>query len=202
MKLIAIIAEDKLTLALLRKCVEEYLPGFHVNRAVVTNGRGNVKKEIAAYATLAKRMPVLIGVDLDDDECAPSLRQDWAELHDEAEDLLLRVAVAEAEAWVLADRKRCAKFLGTTSDEIAGDPETLVDPKKALLDLARANADADLKRDLVPRNYNQFDFPRIGPAYNLRMTEFVVKKWRPHVARDRSDSLNRTIVSLEKLALR
>ncbi|WP_326941379.1 hypothetical protein [Actimicrobium sp. GrIS 1.19] len=199
MKQIAIVGEDKLTMALLRKCVSTYIPDFHVVRAVVTNGRGNVKKEIAAYAMLAKKMPVLIGIDLDDDECAPSLREDWAEMYEEVANLLIRVAVAEAEAWVLADRKRCAQFLGATSDEIAANPETLVDPKRALLDLARANADTDLKRDLIPRNYNQFDLPRIGPAYNLRMTNFVATKWRPHVARARSDSLDRAIICLEKL---
>ena len=189
-------------MALLRKCVEEYIPQFRIVRTVVTNGRGNVQREIKAYAALAQKMPVLIGIDLDADECAPSLREDWAKLHPQADDLLLRVAVAEAEAWVLADRKRCAKFLGATSDEIAKDPEILVDPKRALLDLARATANPDLKRDLIPRNYNQFNLPRIGPAYNLRMTEFVEKKWKPSVARERSDSLHRAILCLEALAAR
>ena len=72
-RLLAVVAEDKLTQAVLHKCVAEYLPSFRICRSEVKNGRGNVQRELAAYAKLANTIPVLMGVDLDSDECAPLL---------------------------------------------------------------------------------------------------------------------------------
>lgn len=195
---LAIVAEDKLTQAVLHKCIEAYLPNHNILRSDVTGGRGNVQKHLAAYAKLASTMPVIIGVDLDHDICAPNLLTQWQAGYQPTENLLIRVAVHEVESWVLADRKRIAKFIDAESDSITKDPDSLADPKRAFLDLARASASEELKRDLVPRNYNQY--PRIGPAYNLQMCKFVMDKWRPHVALRRSDSLARAITALELLA--
>lgn len=195
-KKLAIVAEDRLTQAVLHKCVNYYLPRFEIARSEVKHGRGNVQRELPAYSALADVMPVIAGVDLDGDECAPSLLQAWG--HVPKPNLIVRVAVTEIESWVLADRKQCAQFLNSVSKEITKSPDSLANPKKVLLDLARTCASDELKKDLVPRNYDR-EYPRIGPAYNLRMVEFVAKRWRPHVARERSDSLNRAILAIEKL---
>ena len=196
---LAVVAEDKLTQAVLHKLVHTYLPEYAISRSEVKNGRGNVQKSLAGYASLANVMPVIVGVDLDHDECASTLLAGWADEFDPHPNLIIRVAVTEIESWVLADRKRCADFINATSDEISRDPDSLENPKKAFLDLARANAHEELKKDLVPRNYDR-NYPRIGPAYNLRMTAFVASRWRPHVARPKSDSLHRAITAMEKLA--
>ena len=76
---LSVVAEDKLTQAVLHKCVAEFLPDYKVLRSEVKGGRGNVQRELAAYSNLAKIMPVLIGVDLDHDICAPTLltSTDW-----------------------------------------------------------------------------------------------------------------------------
>jgi len=194
---IAVVAEDKLTQAVLHKCIAAYLPTYKVLRSEVKGGRGNVQRELAAYANLAKIMPVLVGVDLDGDACAPILLSGWKNLYTARKNLLVRIAVREIESWVLADRKRFAKFIDASSDDIAKDPDLLDDPKRALLDLARASASEELKRDLIPRNFSQY--PRIGPAYNLRMCKFVEEKWRPHVAMKRSESLSRAIGAMTSL---
>ena len=194
---LAVVAEDRLTQAVLHKCVEKYLPNFQILRSEIKGGRGNVQRELAAYANLAQTMPVLVGFDLDQDNCAPGLISRWQLQYPPHENLLVRVAVREVESWVLADRKRFSSFVGSTSDDIDGNPDSLGDPKRTLLDIARACSGDELKRDLVPRNYAQY--PRIGPAYNLRMCDFVAKKWRPHVAMGRSDSLTRAITAIAKL---
>ena len=110
----------------------------------------------------------------------------------------MRVAVREIEAWVLADQRRVANFIGAAPNEVPRRPDELADPKRSLLELARAHARPELKADLVPRNYDA-SYPRIGPAYNLRMCAFVAEKWRPHVARGKSESLERALVTLEQL---
>jgi hypothetical protein len=194
---VALVAEDKLTQAVLHKCVAHCLPGCHVVRSDVKGGRGNVQRELPAYARLAQTMPVIVGVDLDADNCAPGLRNAWQSQFVHAPKLLLRVAVREVESWVLADKKRLAQFIGAQSDDITDNPDTLDDPKRYLLERARTTAKPELKSDLLPRNFNVH--PRIGPSYNLRMCEFIQKKWRPHVAADRSDSLARALASMQTL---
>jgi hypothetical protein len=196
-KKIAVVAEDQLTQAVLHKCISEVLPTYSVARTDVKGGRGNVQRELAAYAALAQVMPVLIGVDLDSDDCAPTLLGGWGRLPPKA-GLLLRVAVREIEAWVLADQKRVASFIGAAPKDVPKRPDQLTDPKRSLLELARTHAASELKADLVPRNYDAL-YPRIGRAYNLRLCELVEKKWRPHVAREKSESLERALVALEQL---
>lgn len=196
-KKIAVVAEDRLTEAVLLKCIGAVLPAYSVARSEVKGGRGNIQRELEAYATLAQVMPVVIGVDLDGDDCAPTLLGNWGLLPPQP-GLLLRVAVREIETWVLADKRRIASFIGVAPNEVPTRPEELDDPKRALLEVARAYAPAELKADLVPRNYDA-SYPRIGRAYNLRMCEFVAAKWRPQVARDKSASLNRAMLALEQL---
>ncbi|ROZ64426.1 hypothetical protein [Ramlibacter sp. WS9] len=190
---IALVAEDKLTQAVLQKCIREILPNHWIVRSEVKGGRGNVQRELAAYANLSKKMPVLVGVDLDGDECAPGLLAKW----DQAENLLVRVAVKEIESWVLADRRRLATFLDAPPNSLPTNPEQLQDPKLELLKLARAHAGTELRGDLVPRNFGQY--PRIGPAYNLRMCSFVEARWRPRVAMGHSNSLSRAIAAMERI---
>lgn len=194
--IIAVVAEDRLTEAVLHKCVGGVLPDFRIHRTEVKGGRGNVQRELRAYAALAGLMPVLVGVDLDDDECAPTLLANWGMPSQRG--LLVRVAVREIEAWVLADQKRVASLIGAAANEVPKRPDQLADPKRSLLELARTHAKSDVKADLVPRNYDA-QYPRIGPAYNLRMCAFVKDRWRPHVAREKSKSLNRALLALEQL---
>ena len=192
---LAIVAEDRLTEAVIRKCVSVYLPEFKIARSDVLGGRGNVQRTLRAYARLALVMPVIAGVDLDGDECAPRLLDDWQPLYERSDRFVLRVAVREIESWVLADRRRVAQLLSANSDDIGRHPDLLEDPKRFLLNLARESAAQELKRDLIPRNFAQY--PRIGPAYNLRMGEFVAERWRPAVALRRSDSLARAVRAIQ-----
>jgi hypothetical protein len=194
---IAVIAEDRLTEAVILKCISVFLPSFSVHTRDVKGGRGNVQRSLNAYLSLATVMPVVIGVDLDQDECAPTLLRSWKIPDPIPPKFLLRVAVREVESWVLGDRKQFAKFVGGQSDDIPVDPDGLEDPKKFLLEYARKTARSDLKRALIPVNFAQY--PRIGPAYNLHMCGFARDKWRPQVASSRSGSLARLVSALQAL---
>jgi hypothetical protein len=197
---LAVVAEDKLTQAVLHKCLNYYVPSCEIVLSEVKSGRGNVQRNLAAYANLSTIMPVLVGVDLDHDVCAPSLLASWQASFGEHTDLLIRVAVREIESWILADRRRFAGFVGGQSDNVNPLPDTLPDPKRYLLDFAKNYADIELKRDLLPKDFNRY--PRIGPAYNLQMCRFVEHKWRPHVALSRSDSLARAVSAIMALGER
>lgn len=161
-KPIAVISEDAVTQALLHKCISHYLPARKIVRTEVKNGRGNVQREIPSYIALSSVMPVVLGVDLDQDRCAPSLLNSWGVKPTQAPQLLLRVAVREAESWLLADRQRLAKYIGAKTDDITKDPDSLVDPKIEFLSHVYRTSTPELRGRLLPRNFGKH--PRIGPS--------------------------------------
>ncbi len=59
--------------------------------------------------------------------------------------------VRHVEAWLLADRERISAFLGVGTVKVPRDPETLEDPTRTLVDLARQSRRRDIREDMVPR---------------------------------------------------
>src|SRR6266851_2194826 len=103
--------EDELTellsLKILRTVPTEYATKTIYNRG----GNGDLKRTINGFNNASKGTPFLVGTDLDRYICPSALIDDWL-THPKHHNLLIRVAVREAEAWVLADRHAFAEFLG------------------------------------------------------------------------------------------
>lgn len=162
------------------------------------NGKHYLQQRLAGYNQAARFSPWVVLVDLDDDaECAPPLRHAW--LPHPAPRMCFRVAVRAVEAWLLADRERIAAFLRVPVARIPQEPESLNDPKRAVVDLARQSRNREVLEDMVPR-------PRsgrpVGPAYTSRLIEFVSygqAMWRPGVAARSSQSLRRCLACLRRL---
>jgi hypothetical protein len=136
-------------------------------------------------------MPFVVMVDLDRDyECAPDLISDW--VPDRDPQLCFRVAVRSVEAWLLADRERAARFLRVPQRLISDAPEDIPDPKRTLVDIARASTSRQIREDIVPRVGSG---RAVGPAYPSRLIEFVTNAngWRSEAAEQRADSLARAI---------
>jgi hypothetical protein len=151
------------------------------------NGKDHLLERLDGYNRAARFNPWLVLVDLDrDDDCPPPFRERW--LPHPAPRMCFRVAVRAIEAWLLADRERCARFLGVTVSRIPLEPESERDPKRVMVDLARHSRRRDIREDLVPRPGSG---RAVGPAYTSRLMEFVESDWRPEVAANCSDSLRR-----------
>ncbi len=160
------------------------------------NGKANLKDKIAGYNNAAKHAPWVVLVDLDQDaDCAPPLRVGWVPTP--GPQLCFRVAVRAVEAWLMADAEAVAAFLSVAHRKIPANPEGLVAPKEALVNLARASRRKQIRDDMVPREGSGRS---IGPAYVSRLIEFASSHWRPAEAADRSDSLRRAIACLNNLA--
>ena len=158
-------------------------------------GKPLLQKKIEGYNNAARRSPWVVLVDLDhDEECAPLLRNEW--LPQPASKMCFRIAVREVEAWLLADRKGIASFLGVSQSAVPRDPEAVADPKKTMVDLARRSRRRTISEDMVPREGSGRD---VGPAYSSRMIEFVRNAWSPAAAMETSDSLRRCVECLTKL---
>ena len=129
--------KDELTESLALKILKT-IPNEYATRTIYNRGgNGYLKKNINGFNYAKRGVPFLVGTDLDRYDCPPALISDWL-AQPKHHNLLIRVAVHEAEAWVLADREGFASFLGISAAKIPEDVEALAKPKETLIQLARA----------------------------------------------------------------
>lgn len=181
--------EDALTESLFAKILKTLPTTYAIRTIYNRGGRGYLRQTINGFNNAAKGIPFLIGTDLDTYECPPALLVDWL-LRPKHHNLLVRVAVRESEAWVLADKENFANFLGIRSALIPDDVETIPDPKRELINLARKARRRDLREDICPPVNST---RTVGPNYNSRLSAFVQQQWDPNRARDGAKSLARAI---------
>ena len=122
------------------------------------------------------------------------LRADWLEGLPCPENLMLRVAVREAESWLLADHEAMRQLIGSKG-VLLRNPDELPDPKKFVLQLAE-KASRDVRLDMV-RASGAVSGQGIG--YNARLTALVSTAWSPERAAERSPSLGRARVRLRQM---
>jgi len=183
--------------AVLRRLVSDL--GAKAGNVYGKNGKDFLRRRIRGYNNAARFGPWVVIVDLDDEKqpCAPPLVSEW--LPTPSQQMCFRVAVREIEAWLLADRERISKFLAVALSRVPTQPESLDDPKQALVNLARCSRRRDIREDMVPREDSG---RKVGSAYDSRLIEFVIDAangWRPDVAAQSSDSLRRCMECIRRL---
>lgn len=179
---------------LVRRLIEE--AGGVAGRIVVAGGKTSLRSRIHGYNNAARFAPWAVLVDLDrETECAPSCREIW--LPEPAPLMRFRIIVRAAEAWLLADRKGIADFLEAPLSLVPVQPEDEPDPKRTLVNLASRSRRKEIRLDMSsdPRSGRL-----VGPAYSVRLSEFISHHWRPDVAALSSDSLRRCRLRLRELA--
>ncbi|HXM24240.1 MAG TPA: hypothetical protein VN948_23495 [Terriglobales bacterium] len=181
--------EDALTESLALKILKTIPTGYATQTIYNRGGYGYLRRTINGFNNAAKGTPFLVGTDLDRYECPSALINDWL-THPKHHNLLIRVAVKEAEAWVLADRDSFANFLGISVVRVPGDVEALPNPKAALIQLARRARKKQVRDDICPPPNST---SKVGPNYNARLGGFVSESWNPVVARLNSRSLDRAM---------
>ena len=187
--------EGVLDEVVLRRLAEHL--GISIGPVFGKSGKPYLRDKMAGYNQAARFSPWIVLVDLDDDECAPSLCTEWLPVP--AEHMCFRVAVREIESWLLADRPRIATFLGVPARRVPSAVDDLNDPKRTLIDLARVSRRRAIREDMVPRPGSGVS---IGPAYTSRMMEVIdvggQDRWRPEFAAQASPSLSRCISALKE----
>jgi hypothetical protein len=171
----------------------------HVGRYVgpihVQGGKLKLLAKLRGFNEAARFSPWLVLVDLNGDApCAPPFVA--ATLPSPSSQMTFRVAVRQAEAWLLADRERIAKFLRVSRAIVPVDPEREYDAKVAMVNIARASRDRLVREDMVPAERSG---RKTGPNYAGRLIEFATKDWRPEIAAERADSLDRCLQRLAAL---
>jgi len=185
--------EDDLSEWVLRRILHDRPVTYAVGPVFKQRGFGYLKKHCSALNNLAKACPVLLLTDLDSRSCAPELLEDWLD-RPRHPDFLLRVAVREVEAWLLASDKEIGKFLRVRKILNFSDPEALPDPKIDLLKLAEKSPRRVLRESIVRRDSG--GNLRQGPAYNSTLADFVNKYWDLEIACSKCPSLRRMLIAL------
>lgn len=190
---VALVVEDALSLFVMEKVMAHTERGYNVVRPLVERGVDNIRTSILKYRNASHALAHVVLTDLDNAACAPILRKQWgvATLPDA---MLFRVAVREVEAWVLADRVGFASFAGIPTSKVSHAPETLPDPKQALINLVRQSRNRRLVAELVPEQGTSMSK---GPLYNERLGQFVREKWDVAAAMQIAPSLKRTVDRLQ-----
>jgi hypothetical protein len=186
--------EDALSEAVVRKIVATIRPDLTLYQVLRKNGQGYIRSRIRELNRTAQKVPVLVLVDLDRPQpCPADLIQELLPIP-HAPKLLFRVAVMEVESWVMADRKLFAKFIGVGEDLVPAETDSVLDPKRLIVGLARLSKQKDIREDLVPA---AGDVRIVGPAYNARLTVFVKTHWRVEAATANSGSLRKAVQRLQ-----
>ena len=159
----------------------------------VTGGKPRLLQRTGSYQEPARRHPWLMLVDRDEQfDCAPSAARAWNP--QPGAFMTFRVVEQAVEAWALGDRVAAAKYFGIRESWIPEVPESLSNPKRVLVDLARSATRREIRKDMTPRpNSGRAQ----GPGYEARLIEFGQTHWDPQRARVKCPSLDRALVRLE-----
>lgn len=172
---------------------------FNEGFPLVKGGVENIRKQVGAYVNMARNgLRVIVLVDLDRLACAPTLLREWLSLEEGSaivlpDPLIIRVAVREIESWVMADRFNLAAYLSISIDNFPLAPDDLPDPKQHFLSVIRRKGTKAWHKEMLPQGRTA----SIGPAYNERLCDFIVKHWNPMQAAKHSPSLGKTIAALK-----
>jgi hypothetical protein len=193
---LALWSEDALCSALGAALVAQSGVAVQIDINTIAGGAGPFKAKIGAMNNIALNvMPVLMIADGDQDNCVVKQRNAWFPRHASPR-LALRLAVREAESWILADHEGFSDFANISRNALPPDPENLPDPKRALLDFIKRCKRRDLREEmLAPRTARSLT----GLGYNLHLADFVKNHWQAARAASRAPSLARAIPRIAAL---
>jgi hypothetical protein len=179
--------------AVLRRILREV--GHDAGPIHIKNGKAAVLGKLDGYNAAASLMPWLVLVDLNGDaHCAPAFVAE--QMSSPADQMMFRVAVRQIEAWLLADSGRFAHFMRVSQARVPGDPDSLANSKRVVVEIAQHSRDRQIREQMVP---GAGSGRAVGPGYVARMIEFVQRHWDPGQAAVRSDSLHRCLYRLSAL---
>lgn len=195
---ITIVTEDAPSELIAERIILHVDPEATIGNRLGRQGLGFISKRLRNLNEAARGMRILVLADRDRPEnCPIQLIQGWIGGPQNA-NLMVRLAEMETEAWIMADRERLAEFLEIPLVRIPQAPDTLPDPKEALVSLARLSRSSRIRDDMCPPPRS---VTKVGPAYNQRLDDFLRNEWRVDMAAHTSPSLDRAKRRIRELCV-
>jgi len=200
-----IVGEDDVTLAVIRRVLVHCSANYEIIQNFPARG-GQIKSKIFEFNKISETFPVVLLIDLDNDDCAPLLMKKL--IKGKNENFIFNIAVDEAEAWLMADIEGFASYFNIKIDDMPSAHQTKQGGKKALTEMNfRYKSSMYLTHELIKKSKNSEYVQQLtpkknaakGPEYNSCILPFIQNAWNIDAACQNSDSLNRMILRLEKL---
>lgn len=184
-----VVGEDALSCALGERLVAQVLPTWTLAKASInTKGISKLVPDLPRYMQQAAHIQPVLCIADTDGRCPVDLVSEWLP-HGAGERFLFRLAVSEAESWLLSDREALARFLGVSIAKLPPDPDRVADAKREVLRLAGLSRVRQIRQEVV----SSFDSTKPGTGYNVHLCGFVRDYWRAPHAVGRSVSLERAV---------
>lgn len=188
---INLVVEDNVHEFILRKVLETNPDKYILNDVFGKRGNNYIKQKLSSFNQASKFTPYLVLTDLDAINCPPELIQSWINFQ-KSPNLIFRIAVKEAEAWLLGDKQNFSSFLGISANRINDNPESIPQPKEHIVQLARDSRKRKIREDLIPQGT-----AIVGRNYNSCLGEFIFNYWDVNAASQKCNSLKRLIKRLK-----
>ncbi|MEY4507229.1 MAG: hypothetical protein RL297_1807 [Pseudomonadota bacterium] len=193
---IALATEDELSQAIALRLISELKRPHRVIHKLGLKGNGYLRSKMDSWCQMAEHQIMLVLTDLDQANCLVEFRDQWLAQRRLPASLIFRIAVREVESWVLADHQAMRELVGKIG-VLPPQPDTLPDPKQALLGLGKT-APKGVRNDLIRTIDGQL---RQGVGYNARLTHWINTAWSPERAAERSPSLARARIRIQEAAV-
>ena len=203
-------AEDPVTKAVIERLLSYTSPRLKVFKNIPARG-GEIKNKILQLNTISATRPVVALIDLDDNGCAPTLKKELLHGNTPQTDFLLNIAIDEAEAWLMADKKGFSAYFGfpeslipdATMQKMGGMVKVqemefnLKSSWQLTHQIMPSSTNAELKAQMVAQGN-----AAKGKEYNTAILPFINNVWNVAAASANSDSLRRMIRRLQDLITR
>ena len=138
---VALATEDILSEAIGLRLLAELPVPVTPNLLLRKDGFGYLRSGMNNWRQLAQHQTVLVLTDLDQIAYPVALRADWLGNKPAPAGLLLRIAVREVEAWVLADHEAMRKLM-EKKGALPPEPDSLPDPQATFAQTCQARNQA------------------------------------------------------------
>ncbi len=194
-----LVTEDLPSEALAHRLLAHIDPDANFN-SIGRRGVGYVQSKLRSLNQAAAGMRIVAIADRDSvQKCPIEMMRAWLGGADRHPNLVVRMAEMETESWVMADREGISSFLDIPLNRVPQFPDTLVDPKQELVNIARLSRGKSIREQMCPAAGAQ---NVVGPAYNSVVEHFIRSAWRPTRALVNSPSLRRAELRIRELAQR
>lgn len=197
MNRVRVVGEDALCCALGERLIGDVLPDWTLGgESINVGGRTKLVSSLRRYLQQARHVQPIVCIADTDHQCPVELLHRWMPPHAAHDQFVLRLAVSEAESWVLADREGSADFFGVALRHIPRNPELEPDAKRVVLGIARRSKKRLIRVEMI----SPADPSKPGNGYNHHLRRLVSENWQSTRASANSTSLRRAIERI--LALR
>ncbi len=189
---INLVVEDAVQHNILIKIILDQNFPFEIGSVHGLRGNSYIKHRLSAFNDASKFNPYLVLTDSDQYDCPKKMISEWIDFEMNP-NFIFRIAVREAESWLMADRKNFARFLGVSQTSIPRHPEQIPNPKEFLLNLVSHSKQRRVREEML-----SLGKAVRGAGYNDMLSEFIFNQWNVEEASNSSESLARLLRRLQR----